>query len=138
MASRKVVFMSSSIKPLYLMFPEIAQTLQPWAFSLPIDAYQSAPFLIILGTVAQVSALFNTVGLPHNPLLQECGGCAFGKGRLPSTASINAVDSPLINASSPSCTRKLMLKSVPRILSPRKPRSRACSIAMFSRLTAIA
>ena len=133
----KVVLISNSIRPLYFIFPESAHTLVPLALSFPIDAYQSDPFFKIAETVAQVSALLSKVGLPHNPFSAEWGGCAFGKGRLPSTEAISAVDSPPIKASIPSWTYISKLKSVPLIFLPNRPRSRACSSAIFKRLTAI-
>ena len=37
------------------MFPEIAHTLQPLALSLPMEAYQSAPFSIIAGTYERIA-----------------------------------------------------------------------------------
>ena len=80
----------------------MAQVLNPLAFGVPLLACQSAPFLMIDGTVAQVSALFSNVGRPHKPISVECGGCALGKGRLPSMEAIKAVDSPPMNASAPS------------------------------------
>ena len=138
MTCRNVSPMSSSMRPLYFRFPAMAQVLTPLALGVPNPAYQSAPLRMMGGTVAQVSALLSSVGRFHNPFSVECGGWALGKGRLPSMDAISAVDSPPMNASMPSWMEMSMEKSVPRMLSPSRLRSLACSMAMLSRFTAMA
>ena len=39
----------------------------PLLFSVPMAAYHSGPLLMIEGTLAMVSTLLMTVGLPHSP-----------------------------------------------------------------------
>ncbi len=56
------------------------------------------------GTVARVSTLLMTVGLPHRPLCTGKGGLGMGMPRLPSIEAIMAVSSPQTKAPAPSMT----------------------------------
>jgi hypothetical protein len=49
---------------------------------------------MIKGTLARVSTLFTTVGLPHAPAFAGKGGLILGWPRLPSRDSMSDVSSP--------------------------------------------
>ena len=57
----------TSIKPVLLTLPASANTLVPRLFSVPWLAYQSPPCATIGATLAYVSTLLMSVGLPHSP-----------------------------------------------------------------------
>ena len=86
--------------------------------------------------LASVSTLLMLVGLPQRPLTAGNGGRVRGMPRLPSIEAISAVSSPQTKAPAPTlrCTSKR--NPLPRMSSPRKPRSSASAIALVSRLTA--
>ncbi len=92
----------TSIRPGFFTFPVKEKIFVPLLFSVPIFEYQSAPRLIIIGTLPKVSTLFNTVGLSHKPASTDCGGLVRGMPRLPSIEYCSAVDSPQTKAPAPS------------------------------------
>ena len=61
---------------------------------MPIEANQSAPFAMMLGTDAIDSTLLITVGLAYNPATAGNGGRRRGWPRRPSSESSSAVSSP--------------------------------------------
>ncbi len=75
MISRKVIPMGTSTRPVLRISPTKEKTLVPeepfQGFSLtsplPMEANHWAPFWIITGILAQVSTLFNIVGLSRYP-----------------------------------------------------------------------
>ena len=81
--SRIVVPMGTSIRPVLTTLPVRAKAFVPELPSVPTDLNQSAPFLIMSGTLANVSTLFRQVGLPYRPLSTERGGFVRGMPRLP-------------------------------------------------------
>ena len=87
-------------------FPPKANTLVPFDFSVPILAYHSAPFKIILVILAYVSTLLINVGFPNNPSFAGNGGFNLGWPRLPSIDSKSAVSSPQTKAPAPSLISK--------------------------------
>src|SRR5690349_18902269 len=94
---RRGIPMGTSMSPLFVILPVSANTLVPLLFSVPKLAYQSAPFLRIGATLANVSTLLSNVGQPHSPLSAGKGGRGRGVPRLPSTEAISAVSSPQTN-----------------------------------------
>ena len=60
----------------------------------PIAAYASPPISRMSGTLASVSTLLTTVGLPNSPTSTGNGGLLRGSPRLPSIDSKSAVSSP--------------------------------------------
>ena len=62
----------------------------PLLLSVPNWVNQSAPLLMISGTLAQVSTLFRTLGLSHRPLMLERIYFGLGSPALPSRAVIRA------------------------------------------------
>src|SRR5205814_3651527 len=73
----------------------------PPFFGVPRFAYHSAPFMMIGGTLANVSALLMTVGPPQSPTTAGNGGRMRGTPRLPSSDSISADSSPTSYAPAP-------------------------------------
>ena len=105
----------------------------PLLVSVPILANQAEPLVMITGMLAQVSTLLIIVGLPQRPLTAGNGGRGIGMPRLPSKDCSRAVSSPHTKAPAPSRISMSNEKSVPRILSPRRPYSRACLSAILRR-----
>src|SRR5438477_9695727 len=97
----------TSTRPVLLILPTSENTMVPLLRSVPIEAYQSAPLLMITGTLAQVLTLLMTVGLPHRPFWTGNGGRGCGSPTLPSMDAISAVSSPHTNAPAP-CTRWIL------------------------------
>ena len=64
---RRLVPISTSIRPVCGMAPERANTLVPLLVAVPMAAYQSPPSRKIAGTAAKVSTLLIRVGRPHRP-----------------------------------------------------------------------
>jgi len=77
---------------------------RPLLPSVPVEVYQSEPLLIIRGTLAQVSTLFRTLGLPQIPLTEVRIYLGLGSGGFPSIDLINALDSPETNIPISICT----------------------------------
>ena len=73
----------------------------PVLFSVPIDAYQSAPRSTIGGSDESVSTLLMSVGAPYRPATAGKGGLRRGWPRLPSRLSRSAVSSPQMYAPAP-------------------------------------
>ena len=101
---RRVVPMGTSTSPVLAICPVTAKVLVPGLPNVPILRNSSAPISITLATVAKVSTLLITVGLPNNPLWLGKGGLILGIPRLPSTDAISAVSSPHTKAPAPSIT----------------------------------
>src|SRR5512143_3740217 len=78
MISLRGIPIGTSISPEFLILPVSAKTLVPLLFSVPNDAYQSEPFLIMEGTFARVSTLFRHVGRFQRPASVERGGVTLG------------------------------------------------------------
>ena len=102
-------------------FPPKANTFVPFDFSVPIEAYHSAPFKIILVTLARVSTLLIMVGFPKRPLLAGYGGFTLGWPRLPSIDSNKAVSSPHTKAPAPKRISMSKSNPVPKISFPYNP-----------------
>jgi biotin carboxyl carrier protein len=64
---RSVVPMGTSIKPVLAICPARAKTFVPLLFSVPMEAYQSPPLLMMGGILANVSTLLMSVGAFHKP-----------------------------------------------------------------------
>ena len=62
MISRIVVPIATSIRPVLRTLPTSEKTLVPLFFGTPIFRNQSAPWLMITGTLTKVSTLLSTVG----------------------------------------------------------------------------
>ena len=60
--------MGTSTRPVLVILPTSEKILVPLLRSVPILVNQSAPLLMIRGTLAQVSTLFKTLGLSQTPL----------------------------------------------------------------------
>ena len=127
--SRSVVPIGTSTRPVLLILPPNAKTLVPLLFSVPIELKNSAPLRIICGMLANVSTLFSVVGLPKRPLTAGYGGRGRGSPRLPSIDVIRAVSSPQTNAPAPRRINKSKSKPELKIFLPKRPYSRASSIA---------
>src|SRR5512139_3147646 len=76
--SRRVMPIGTSARPVLLILPVRQNTLLPLLFSVPLEAYQSPPFLMMNGTLAKVSTLFRQVGFIHRPLWAGNGGLTRG------------------------------------------------------------
>ena len=116
--------------------PVRANAFVPGLFSGPILRYHAAPLSIIIGTLAKVSTLFNTVGFANKPCSTVLGGFTRGIPLLPSIDAVSALPSPHTKAPAPLVICKWKEKSVPRMFSPRSPLSSACEIARRRRLIA--
>ena len=92
---------------------------------------------IILGTLAKVSTLLSTVGLPNKPCSTVLGGLTLGIPLLPSIEAVSAEPSPQTKAPAPLFIWKSKLNPLPNIFSPIRPYSLACFIAFSSLFTAI-
>ena len=134
--SFSVVPIGTSISPVCFTLPVSANAFVPGLFSGPMLLNQSAPSIMIIGTLANVSTLFNTVGFPNNPCSTVLGGFTLGIPLFPSMDAVRALPSPQTNAPAPRLICSRNEKSVPRILSPSRPHSSAWEIASFRRLTA--
>ncbi len=120
-----------STRPTLFTLPTRENTLVPVLCGTPSLAYQSDPFSMMSGMLHQVSTLFRTVGFPHSPSSAERTYFGLGSPARPSMEVNKAVDSPHTKAPAPRliCTSKE--NPLPRMFSPRRPSSRACSMAMF-------
>ncbi len=130
MISRSVIPIGTSTRPVLLILPTSEKILVPLPLRVPILAYSSPPFRTMIGTLAQVSTLLMVVGFPQSPLCTGCGGRRRGMPRRPSIEAISAVSSPQTKAPAPRLIETSKPKPVPRMSSPSRPRSRACSSAM--------
>src|SRR4030042_1736823 len=128
--SLRVMPMGTSTRPVLFILPTTEKIFVPLLPSVPNWANQSAPLLIISGTVAHVSTLFKQLGLSQTPLMAVWIYFGLGSPTLPSNAVIRALDSPETKAPAPRCTLIVKSKPEPRIFSPRKPYSSACLIAI--------
>ncbi len=125
-----------STRPVLLTFPTREKIPVPLLFSVPIFAYQSAPLLMIKGTLAQVLTLFRLVGLFHSPRSTVWIYFALGSPILPSIDATRAEDSPHTNAPPPWFI--VMSRSNPELnmFIPKNPYSLAWSIAIWRRFNA--
>src|ERR1700760_4384185 len=92
--SRYDVPIGTSKTPGLLTSPLIPTNFNPGIPFNPCCLYQSAPLTMIAAAKVNVSTLFSTVGLCHNPCATGNGGLFRGSDRFPSIASISAVSSP--------------------------------------------
>ena len=76
---------------------------------------------MMVGTLASVSTLLMTVGLPNRPDWIGYGGRGRGMPRLPSMLCIRAVSSPHTNAPAPILMMMSSEKPLSRMLSPSRP-----------------
>src|ERR1035438_10548629 len=102
MISHSLMPRGTSINPVFAILPVSANTFVPLLRSEPMLANHLPPLRTIGATLAYVSTLFSSVGLPHNPLTAGYGGRGFGVPRRPSIDAISAVSSPHTNAPAPS------------------------------------
>ena len=70
--------MGTSTRPVLFILPTREKILVPLLPSVPIEVNQSAPLLMIRGTLAQVSTLFKLLGLLPEPL--DVGADVFRPG----------------------------------------------------------
>ena len=75
-------------------WPETAKNLRPVASPAPWSFHHSAPRSTMIGTWANVSTEFMSVGLPHSPYTPGNGGLLRGSPRWPSMHSSSADSSP--------------------------------------------
>src|SRR4030042_3210780 len=94
MISFKVMPIGTSTSPVFLILPTREKIFVPLLPSVPKVRYQSAPLLIITGTLDQVSTLFKLLGLSHRPFSTVWTYLARGSPTLPSRDAISAVESP--------------------------------------------
>ena len=73
--------MGTSTKPVLLILPTSEKIFVPLLVSVPSPANQAAPRRMMDGTLAQVSTLLMTVGLPKSPFRDGYGGLCRGKAR---------------------------------------------------------
>jgi hypothetical protein len=86
----------------YVMLGDPGYAISPGVIALQMLANASAPRRIIHGTIARVSTLLMSVGLPHKPDCAGNGGRKRGIPRRTSTDAIRAVSSPQTKAPAPS------------------------------------
>ena len=67
MTFRSVVPIGTSTSPVFTTLPVRAKVFVPALPSVPMVRYHAAPFIMIPGTLENVSTLFSTVGLPQSP-----------------------------------------------------------------------
>jgi hypothetical protein len=72
----------------------MVMSLVPLLFSVPNEAYQAPPLLMMSRTLARVSVLLATVGRFQSPSSTERGGLVRGVPRTPITEYIIAEPSP--------------------------------------------
>ena len=94
MRSRSVAPNSTSYVPGRATWPDRQNSFGPVEPSVPIAAYAAPPIRRRSGTLASVSTLLTTVGLPNSPTSTGNGGLLRGSPRLPSIDSKRAVSSP--------------------------------------------
>ena len=135
MISRRVVPMGTSIRPVFSMEPVREKVLVPGLPAVPMERYHSAPSRTMRGTLAKVSTLLRTVGFSHKPFSTVRGGLTRGMPRLPSMEAVRAEPSPQTKAPAPRLMWRWKEKSVPRMLSPRRPASSSSWMAWVSRAT---
>ena len=136
MISRSVMPIGISTNPVFVIFPVRAKTLVPLLRAVPMPANHSAPLRIIGATLAKVSTLLISVGMPHKPETAGYGGRGRGVPRWPSIEAISAVSSPQTKAPAPSRISMSKSKVVPQMLLPSRPRRRASRSDAFNRVTA--
>ena len=93
--------------------------------------------MITAGTLANVSTLLITVGLPQRPLCVGYGGRMRGCPRWPSIEWIRAVSSPQTKAPAPRRISRSNSNPEPRMLRPSRPQRRHCSMAISIRSIAM-
>ena len=134
--SRRLVPIGTSTRPVLTTLPTSEKILVPGEPAVPMARYQSAPFRTICGTFAQVSTLLRFVGRPQSPRSERWMSRRRGTPRRPSSEAIIALASPQTKAPPPRLTRTSNECSLPRMRSPSRPSSRACSTARVMRATA--
>src|SRR5215208_2973464 len=91
---RSDVPIGTSTTPLSTTLPDRETSLVPLLPSVPMLAYQSAPRLMICGTLAQVSTLLRLLGRSQMPATEVRMYLGRGSGGWPSIERISALDSP--------------------------------------------
>ncbi len=74
--------------------PDSENIFVPLFFSVPMEAYQSAPWRRMRGTLAYDSTLLTLDGLPNTPACAGKGGRILGMPRESSTEEMRPVSSP--------------------------------------------
>src|SRR4030042_5686030 len=113
--------MGTSTRPVLLILPTSEKTMVPLLPLVPLFVYQSAPLLMIRGTLAQVLTLFNRLGRSQRPFSAMWTYLALGSPILPSREAIRALDSPQTKAPPPLLVATLKSKPEPSIFSPSRP-----------------
>ncbi len=134
--SRNVIPIGISTRPVFLTFPDRANTFVPGLPSVPIERNHSAPLRIMWRMFPHVSTLLIRVGIPNRPRTAGYGGRRRAIPRSPSIEAMRAVSSPQTNAPAPILTSISNKKPVSKMFSPRRPASRAAESAICSRLIA--
>src|SRR3990167_8555816 len=116
---RSGVPIGTSTTPLLTTWPESDTSLVPLLFSEPMLVYQSAPRLMISGTLVQVSTLLRLLGLFQMPLTDVRMYLGRGSGALPSMERMRALDSPETKMPTSKCNSTSKSKPVPRMFLPR-------------------
>src|SRR5512140_1544383 len=101
MIVRRVVPIATSIRPVLRTLPTSENALVPLLFLQPMDRYHSAPLLMMMGILTNVSTLLSTVGLSCSPFTTERMYFARGSPTSPATDRISADDSPHTKAPAP-------------------------------------
>src|SRR6516162_5023100 len=118
-----------STSPVLCTLPTREKTFVPGLFALPVSVNHAGPLVMIGAMLYQVSTLLMLLGLPHRPFCAGKGGRGRGRPASPSNDAIRAVSSPQTNAPAPSTSSISNLNPPPRMFSPSRPYSLACSIA---------
>src|SRR4030042_1678303 len=96
-----VMPMGTSTRPELFILPTSENIMVPLLPAVPIFEYQSAPLLIIKGTLAHVLTLFSRLGLSQSPFSDMWTYLDLGSPTFPSRDAIRALDSPQTNAPPP-------------------------------------
>ena len=134
--SRSGVPIATSTRPVRATLPESANTFVPLLDAVPIDENHAAPRSTMAGTLASVSTLLMTVGLPKRPRTAGNGGLGRGMPRRPSMLCSRAVSSPHTNAPAPCLTTMSREKPESKMFVPKMPQALACAMASLRRLMA--
>src|SRR5512138_1393531 len=99
--SLTVTPMGTSTRPVLVIFPTREKILVPVLPLVPNWVNQSAPLVMIWGTLAQVSTLLRTLGWSQTPLTAVWMYLGRGSPARPSRAVMRALDSPQTKAPAP-------------------------------------
>src|SRR5512137_3154593 len=123
--SARLMPMGTSTRPVLLTFPTSEKILVPLLLSVPMEENHSAPRLMMIGILAQVSTLLSRLGRFQTPHSEVWTYLGLGSPTLPSRAFMRAVDSPDTKAPAPLCTETSKSNPLPKMFLPRRPSSRA-------------